>query len=681
MAATAIVVPALPAMAQDDAIILDTIEVQAESDDILVQDGFVATSGRIGSKIDTPLVQVPQSISTVTERQLDEQNPRTLNEALEYTPSVRTGGSGFDPRFDAFSIRGFSATYNGVFRDGLRQFNSPTGLFRQEPYSLEGVTILKGPSSALYGASSAGGLVNLMTKRPTEDPFREVEVQYGNHDRYQGNFDISGPASEDGTLLYRLTGLLRQSDTVLEGFPDDRAFIAPAVTWQPTEDTKLTVLTEYMDSTLGGTAAFYNDVNGVTDLYSGNSTYNDFPQEQARAGYEFEHSFNETFTVRQNLRYTWVDMDLEYATWFVPYVTQMAGRAAEEAETLVVDNQLLSEFYTGDVEHRVLVGLDYGTVDYEQSQYLDATGSYYAPIPPEGQTLPLSFSQAQTLTQTGVYASDQINWNGLHVTLGGRYDWLEGETRTPASFVEQEDEQFSWRAGVSYETAIGLVPYANYTTSFTPNVGTLISGAPANPTIGEQMEAGVKYLFKDYNAMVTAAVFDIEQEDAVVFEVVNGRNQQVNRDLRSRGFELEASASLYSGLDMIAAYSYVDMEITESLAGYEGNQLNSVPKHTVSLWGDYTVQTGGFAGLGAALGVRYVGESYGDDANTVRNDAHTYVDAAVHYDFGKLDPELDGLRLQVNAKNIFDERYETCTAGYCYKDEGRTVIGSLRYRW
>lgn len=680
MGATAIATPFMPALAQDT-IVLDQIVVEAESDDILVQDGYVATSGRIGSKIDTPLIRVPQAISTVTERQLDDQNPRTLQEAVEYVPGVRVGAYGFDPRFDAFFIRGFEATYSGIFRDGLRQYNSPTGLYRQEPYGLEGITVLKGPASALYGASNAGGLVDLMTKRPTESAFREVEIQPGSHDRYQGNFDISGPVDANGTLLYRLTGLLRDSETVLPGFPNDRAYIAPAFTWRPTADTKLTVLTEYMDSTLGGTAAFYNDADGITDLYSGARSFNDFGQQQARAGYELEHRLNDTFTLRQNFRYTWLDNDLEYAFWYDAGagLTQFAGRNAEESETLVVDNQLLSEFTLGDIEHRLIVGLDYGRIAFDQYQ------NPFAALPSEGQTLPLRFNSAQKLEQVGVYVSDQIAWNDFHLTLGARHDWLEGETRNATTTITQDEQQTSWRVGLSYETSFGLVPYANWTTSFTPNVGTLLNGSPANPTIGEQKEIGLKYMVPGYNAVLTAALFDIEQQDAVVFEVIDTGsgpvNTLVNRSLRSRGFEIEANASLRNGLDLIASYAYVDMEIRDSKAGFTGNTLNATPAHTFSIWGDYTLQGGAAAGLGGALGLRYVGESFGNDANTIVNDDRIFVDGALHYDFGARNPQLEGLRLQVNARNILDERGTTCSAGYCYRDEGRTIIGSLRYRW
>jgi len=668
-------------------LVLDELRIEAESDDILVQDGYVATRGRIGSKTDNDLMKVPQSISAITERQLDDRNPRTLLEALNYTAGSQTGAFGFDPRFDAFSLRGFASYYNGTFRDGLREFSSPTAFFRTEPYGLEGITVLKGPSSTLYGATSAGGLVDLMTKRPTDTPFREVEVQAGSHDRYQGNFDLSGPLTEDGSVLYRVTGLARDSNTEIAGFPDDRLYLAPALTVHFSDDTKLTLLSEFMDSTVGGTAAYFNDANGVTRLYEGDPSFNEFHQTQQRLGWEFEHRIDDTFTVRQSSRLTHVDNDLEY-TYIAdpsgPTVTRAAGRNAEELYSFVADNQVQALVDTGPIAHTILAGVDVGYLTY--NQYNDVANAQ-GPVPAPGDTLPLKFASGQDLLQVGIYLQDQLELGNWTLTLGGRHDWLRGETETPdgttggRSSLVQHDREFSWRAGLSYETPFGLTPYANFTTSFSPNVGELMDGSPAAPTVGRQVEAGVKYAIPDTNAVVTAAVFQIEQDDGVVFDASTGVNRQVQLDMRSRGFELEAAASLDNGLNLIASYAYVDLEIERGATGTVGKNLSGVPFHTASVYADYTIASGAFEGLGFGGGVRYVGKSYGNDTNTMENESRFFVDAALHYDLGVLDPRLEGARFQVNATNLFDETKSTCTAGWCYWDEGRNVIASLRYRF
>lgn len=674
-----------PALAQDE-MTLDAIEVEAESDQGLVQNDYVPVSGRTGSKSETPFVEVPQSVSVITERQLDDRDPVSLEDALAYTPGVRSGAYGLDPRFDAFFVRGFEATYNGVFQDGLRRFSSPTGLFRSEPYGLEAIEVLKGPSSSLYGASTAGGLVNLVTKKPTEEPFREIELKGGSHDRKQGNFDLSGPVTDKGTFLYRLTGVVRDSGTDIDGFPDNRTYVAPAVTWKPDNDTTLTVLGEYMDSKVGGTAAYLNDEDGVTDRYAGDPDYNDFTQKQYRAGYELEHKLDDTFTVFSSSRLSGLDNNLEYTAFdtSVSPPSKYSGRNAENLTSFVTDNFVEAKYETGSLFHTSVAGIDYSVLGYEQEQG-------YGAVPGQGPLPELSPTEKQDQELVGAYASHRVEYEDFILNLGGRYDWLSGDTKMyPASTKNttgntvkenQSEQEFSWRAALSYRTEFGIVPYISYTTSFTPNIGILQDGSTAGPTSAEQKEVGVKYEVPGQDALITASLFDIQQKDGVVFDASTGQNERYQFDLRSRGFEIEGVASLANGLDLTGSYSYTGVEIEKGPEGREGNNLNGIPKHTFSVYADYTIQDGNLKGLGAGAGLRYSGQSYGNDQNTVTNDSRFFADASLHYDLGNFDPKLAGARFQVNGYNLLNQEKEVCNAGYCYRDEGRKFIASLRYRF
>jgi iron complex outermembrane receptor protein len=236
---------------------------------------------------------------------------------------------------------------------------------------------------------------------------------------------------------------------------------------------------------------------------------------------------------------------------------------------------------------------------------------------------------------------------------------------------------------LSYVTPLGIAPYVSYGTSFTPNPGVVLNGSVAQPTTGEQIEAGIKYDVPGTNLSLRGAVFDLRQQNAVVYEVVRGINQQVQLDLHNRGIELEAVASLQSGWSLQASYSYVDAEITRLTPETEGNQLTSIPYHTASAWLDYTVQDGPARGLGLAAGIRYTGSSFGDNLHraVIDNEAHTLVDGSVRYEFGTLDPRLQGTRLQISGTNLLDDVQQVCSAGYCYFNEGRKIIASLRYRW
>lgn len=654
---------------------------------VIQSNGYVTTSGRSATKTDTPLLEVPQSVSTVTQTQLEQRKPQNLLEALGYTPGVRNGTYGFDSRYDGFSIRGIDMLYNGVFRDGLRQINSPNGLFRLEPYGVEAISILRGPAASVYGASSTGGLVDIISKRPTATPFREVEIQGGSFGRKQANFDLSGPVNAEQTLFYRLTGLVRDAKAENSAVKDDRAFIAPALTWKPNEATKLTLLGEYMDSTVGGTQVYLNEYApyldrqgnvtyksiGATKVYAGDRRYNDYRQQQGRIGYEFEHKFSEALTLRQRARYSHLSMNQQYA-YFGPGLTR------EDTSGLAVDTMLEGRFNTFALEHTLLTGVDVSYLTYRAK---DGFGGV-----PIGFNPALVGRSRQTMSMTGLYIQDQVKWQNWRLTLGGRYDWLNsnfksGTVSTALTENKSDESKFTGRAALSYVTDFGLAPYVSYGTSFVPNPGAVLDGGVAVPTTGEQTEIGVKYDIPGYNASLRAAVFDLRQKNAVVYEVVDGLNKQVQLDIRSQGFEIEGVASLANGLSVQASYSYNDARILALTPETVGNRLSSVPYHMASAWLDYTVQEGAARGLGIGGGVRYVGSSLGDNLNRpiLDNKARTFVDGSIRYDLENLDPKLKGLRFQVSATNLLNEVKQVCSSGYCYFDEGRKVIASLRYRW
>ena len=688
-----------------DSTALEALIVNGGSGGVITADGYVGTSSATGAKVDTPFLQTPQSISSVTEQQLKDRNPQTLLDVLAYTPGSRVNAFGFDPRFDSFSVRGFDVTYTGVFRDNLRQPGASSSIFKTEPYGLEGVSILRGPLSALYGASGAGGLFNLITKRPTEVPLHELQVQYGTDNRYQGQFDFSGPVNETDPVYYRLTGLLRDSDTEQVSVPDDRAYIAPAFTWKPDEDTSLTVLGEYSRTKTGGTAAYYNDplTGEVTDFFAGNPAFNDSVQKQARLGYEFEHRLNETFTFRQNARISTLNTDTNWAFAYAPnaadptLLDSSAGTFDERLTAFVIDNQLVAEFDTGALDHTLLAGVDYTKLRFRSLSGVGVSPPLDTNNPTQGRPVAaIDFSSrvVQDQWQLGTYLQDQVRYDAWTLTGGARYDWVSTDTDTTdlatdaVSTVSQNDKEFSGRIGLTYETDFGLAPYISYSTAFSPNAGiNRETNQPFKPTESEQQEVGVKYLLPNSNTLVTAALFNIDQTNSLYYEVVDlptgPENIQVQRGkVRSRGFEFEANTSLDNGLSLVASYTYTDAKILEGPADTIGNYVSSVPRHMASAWAYYTLpeDAPGY-GLGFGAGARFLGSSYGNDQNTTRNSSRVLFDAAAHYDFAALDKKYEGLRLQVNATNLFDRREAVCSAGFCYRDQGRAVIGSLRYNW
>ncbi|SEH53795.1 iron complex outermembrane recepter protein [Rhizobium tibeticum] len=474
--------------------------------------------------------------------------------------------------------------------------------------------------------------------------------------------------------------------------------------WKPDEDTKLTILGEYSRTKTGGTAAYYNDPTGkVTDYFAGNPAFNDSIQNQARIGYEFEHRVNDVFVFRQNARISTLSIDADWAFAYAPnavnpnLLERSAGTFDERLTAFAIDNQLEAQFETGAVNHTVLAGLDLTRLRWRSldgrgvSPPLDTTnptaGAHVAPIDFDTRSI-------QDQWQVGTYLQDQIRYDAWILTVGGRYDWVSTDTdntdlnTNALTTITQNDRAFSGRIGLGYQTDFGVVPYASYSTAFAPNAGiNKETGQPFQATESEQEEIGVKYLLPDSNTLITAALFNIDQKNSLYYEVVNlptgPENIQVQRGkIRSRGFEIEANTSLDTGLSLVASYTFTDAEILEGTTGTVGNYVSSVPRHMASLWANYRFQEDSpIYGLGVGLGARYLGKSYTSDNNTAQNVSRILVDAALSYDFAALDKKYEGLSLQVNATNLFDRREPVCSAGFCYRDQGRAVIGSLRYAW
>ncbi|WP_428028785.1 TonB-dependent siderophore receptor [Ancylobacter sp.] len=681
----------LAAGGSTEGIELDAIAVQGDGGTV----GYVATQSTVGTKTDTPLIETPQSISVVTRDELDDRNVQTLTQAVGYTPGVRTGQSGFDPRYDAFTIRGFDATYNGIYRDGLRWPGANMSVFKIEPYGVESVTVLRGPSSALYGLGSPGGLVDVTSKRPTEQAFGEVEVQGGNYDWWQGQFDVGGPIDPDGHFLYRLTGLLRDagSPNTLGGGVNDMTFIAPALTWKPNDQTRITFLGEYQESETPAALPYYQWQGAGGTFSRAPGDYNSQPQEQYRIGYLAEHDLNDVFTLRQNLRYGHADTTVRYTSVYdidpaTNIATRGTGYVHDLLDSFTVDNQVQADFVSGPVEHKLLVGLDYTYLALDGGIGFGTAADFnFNTGQPLGPTFDPDFNYArynQTQSQTGVYVQEQATFDRWIVTLTGRYDWVDSKDEDLLTFSTEntDDSKFTGRAGLTYVFDNGIAPYVSYATSFAPTLGVDINGNAFVPTTAKQIEAGVKYAPAGFDGYFAASVFQIDQENGLATDDTNPLFQVQTGEVRARGFELEAVANLGNGLKLRGAYTYLDLTNVDGDAATIGLTPSGQPENSFAIWADYQFQEGSkLAGLGVGAGVRYTGATWGDSLNTFQNSAYTLVDAKLSYDFSYLATTLKGWSLQVNAQNLLDEEYITCDAGYCYMGAPRTVIAGLKYRW
>ncbi|MGQ7286412.1 TonB-dependent siderophore receptor [Vreelandella venusta] len=661
--------------------VLDTVEVVGSRID---SDGYLAYSTSAGSKTDAPLIELAQSVSVVTEEQLRDRQPLSVEQAVAYTAGVRVEGSGMDPRFDLISVRGFTTVYHGDFLDGLRQPNSGwLSYYSTVPYNLERIEVVKGPDSMRYGQLSPGGLVNRVSKRPQADATQEVQLQVGSHDHLQGQFDVGGDIGSD--VQYRLVGVMRDAQTDIEQVDNDVTLIAPTLHWQMSDSTDITFITQYQERQTSASPRPYQDGDNLTHFWAGDEDYDKLDQQQWALGYEFNHRWSDQLQLQQNVRYGQVDATNQYLSAGSLDGTTLSRSSVglyEEMESLSTDTRLMATLDQGAVEHQVMLGVDYSYIENDviyaggSAPSIDIDNPDYSQ--PVARPSNVWTNDSGKNHRRGLYLQDQIKLDNWRLTAGLRRDWARDETHNnlTGATSESRDEQNTWRFGALYAFDSGLSPYFSYAQSFLPESGTDSSGNDFDPTEGEQFELGVKYQPAGSNAMLTAAIYQIDETNRKTSDLDNPMFQIQTGEVRTRGLELEAVGNVTDNLRMTASYNYNRSEITADNDGNEGSDLANTPRHLASLWVDYRVPA--LERLHLSGGVRYTGSEYIDNANSNKNAGYSLIDMAAHYDFAG---SLQGVRASLNATNVTDEEHISCEGIYCYRGAGRSLIGSVAYRW
>jgi len=672
--------------------------------------GYVATRTAAGTKTDTAIAELPRSVTVITRQQMEDRPVLNLNDALRYTAGVQSSGYGSDSRSDWLLVRGFVPTQ---FLDGLPLPKGNYATPKIEPWNLERIAVLRGPASSVYGQTPPGGMLDMTTRRPQDESSHEVELQTGSNEHKQINFDSTGKVDEQGQLLYRVSGTLRDSNSPIDHIPDKRYNIAPSLTWNINDDTRLTFISQYTRDDTGITGQFLplqgtklSSAAGKISHHKnlGDPDWESYDRTYYALGYAFETRLNDTWQFRQNLRYTRNELDFKGITAggsIFPAgpdeavsadgtVQRTAGIVEEDIGQFAVDNNFQADFQTGAVSHTVLLGLDH------QRSTSDARWRWgSAGVPPSNIRNPVygqDFSNVQYFDmydynqktqQTGLYVQDQMALDNWRLTLGGREDWVHTGTtfhNLGDATNTQRDKKFSGNAALSYVFENGLTPYISYAESFQAAAGSTVNSTEAfKPTEGKQYELGIKYQPPGSNTLLTAAVFDLTQENMSVTEA--NITRQVG-EVRVRGVELEASSDLNENLKLVGSYTYNDSEITKGSSAEEGKRMAQVPRNQATAWADYTWHTGPLDGFGIGVGVRYVGDTYGNTTNTDWGHVGSYTvyDASVHYDMGRLNNSLKGVTVAVDAKNVFNKDYlSTCDGFYCYYGDERNVVASVNY--
>lgn len=670
-------------------------------------DGYLAQRTAAGTKTDTSLLEAPRSISVATRSQMQDRAVQNLDDAVRYMPGIVAGSYGSDTRSDWLKVRGFVPTQ---FLDGLPL---PKGVYanpKVETWNLDRVALLRGPASSVYGQTPPGGMLDMVSRRPSAVSEHEIQAQIGTDNQRQISFSSTGKIDDEGDFLYSLGGVVRDSDTPIDKVENKRYNLAPSLTWNIDDDTKLTFISQFTRDDTGITSQFlplqgtkidspYGKVSHHKNL--GDPDWEYYDRTYYALGYAFEHRLNDVWQFKQNLRYTKTDLSFQGITVGAgPNAVDANGMVSrsttstdEDISQFAVDNNFQADFNTGDVSHTVLLGLDHQRSNTNYLSIFGAAPSVDVNNPAHG--LPIQrpdrstayYDYDQKTYQTGLYVQDQMALDNWRLTLGGREDWVHTGTKffnRDDATSTQRDKAFSGNAAISYVFDSGFVPYLSYAESFQPTSGANSNSTEAfKPTQGKQWELGLKYQPPGTDTLLSAAVYDLRQDNVTVTNNVNGiPTSSQTGQVKVQGLELEAVSDVTKNLKVIASYTLANSKVLDGI--YKGNRLQLMPKQQASLWADYTWHTGPLDGFGVGAGARYVGDTYGDEANTYlgKAGAYTVYDAAVHYDLGRVSNKLEGVSVALNAKNFLNKDYiATCDGYYCYYGDERSVLASVNYKW
>lgn len=455
--------------------------------------GYLATRTAAGTKTDTPIAELPRSVSVATRQQMQDRAVQSLDDAVRYMPGVIASSYGSDTRAEWLKVRGFEPTQ---FLDGLPLPKGAYVMPKLDTWDLERVALLRGPASSVYGQTPPGGLLDMVSRRPEATASHEIQAQVGSYNHKQISFDSTGPLDDEGKLLYRVSGVVRDSGTQIEHIDNKRYNIAPSLTWNIDTDTKLTLLTMFNRDDTGITSQFLPLQGTKLSSPAGEVRYHKnlgdpdwefYDKTYYALGYAFEHRFNDVWQFRQNLRYTKSDLSFQgitaggsaFSVSDDGTVARGANIVNEDISQFAVDNNFQADFATGALTHTLLLGLDHQRINHNYKWLFGSAPSSNIITPVYGQDFSNTEANAfafndydQKTFQTGAYLQDQMALDNWRLTLGGREDYVHtGSTfyNAGGATSTRSDSNFSGNAALSYVFDSGITPYISYAESSRPS--------------------------------------------------------------------------------------------------------------------------------------------------------------------------------------------------------------------
>ncbi|BCA56617.1 Ferrichrome-iron receptor [Nitrospira sp. KM1] len=680
---------------------------------------FVAEEASTATRTDTPIRDVPQSIQVITRKVIEEQRAFRLIEATQNVSGINTGGgTGPTGVFDNFIIRGFQANTNNFFRNGL--WDGVAQQVGPDTYNIQRLEVLKGPASVLYGQGDPGGIINIVTRKPLPDPRYSGNVTLGNFNFYRSEIDATGPLNAGKTFLYRLSVAGQKANSFIDFVNRDMMAIAPSVTWLMSARTTLTVEADYLrrwynnipSFAVPGQGSVLPNINGELprSMYTGLPNFDKNDRRSYRISYDLTHQFNDRWSIRNAYRYAILEYDAFNAApnnlladqrTLTRLWTNNESSVTRRHQQSMITN-LVGHFRLLEMDHTLLTGVELRQ-DQNNPQILtnrpvpslDLFAPNYALVP--GAPTGTSFSGSDTKL-AGFYLQDQIALLPNLKFMGGfRFDYVHQTITsgtTEATGVERDSDNtaVSPRLGLVYQPIEEVSLYTSWMRGFLPNAPTVFNpnGTLFEPERSTQYEIGIKNFFLNNRVSTTLAWFHLTRENLLTQDPVIPFFQVQTGKQRSQGIELDVTASLIAGWNVIASYAYTDAEVTaDNNPALLNKRLGNVPYNKATIWSTYHFQEGPLKGFGLGGGIYgYTSRNasiFGPGQTEIPG--YVRVDTAFYYD--RELPQGNWLRAKevnvaLNFRNLLDQRYVDSAQNPLTRfwfGEPRTVLATVGLRF
>lgn len=656
--------------------------------------GYHATRSASATRTDTAIHETPQSISVVSKDVVEDLGATRLQDALDYAGGVGRANNFGGQGLTTFTVRGF--TTGEFYRNGFPINRGYPNM--PDANTIERLEVLRGPATMLYGRGDPGGTFNVVSKQPLAERTVTLGSQLNDQGMKRGTLDASGPLDEEGRLAYRLNVVGEGGDTFRDHVETERYGVTPVITWQATDDTKVTFEGDFMRNNHPldrGLTRFPNQRGTPSrDTFWGDKDAGKLHNDNNMAQLRFEHMLNDNWNLGGGFQ--WLDGSLKGNAIEAngPGSLGADGRTLQrnfnyrKLEWTDKDYQLnlTGHFSTGGFDHTLLTGIEYEDYDYKSiiQRSSAAAGTYPIDIfnPVYGQARPAltrtPTHDKENLKTYAAFVQDQVALTErLKVLAGARFERFEHDYQNYVGKSWQAaDNAVTPRVGVIYDLTDTVAVYADAARSFKPNTGASREGGGFAPEKGKSYEMGIKWEALDRQLSVDAAIYQIEKKNVLTTDPVDNTFSVAAGQVRSRGFDLNVAGNLTPEWRVIGGYAYVDAEVTRDNTLRSGTRLMNIPRNSFSLLNVYEFQDGALKGLGLGAGGKYVDQRAGQTANTAFSmDAYTVVDLLGYYKVN------ERVRLNLDVKNLFNREYEEGAFGniYAYPGAPRTVQVGIAY--